>query len=61
MMNSRPYEYRPLRNREIRLLRLKKPTFLQRLVSNTGPAEPEIEIEHVSLDNPPQYEAISYT
>lgn len=52
---SKPYQYRQLGKREIRLLKISLPAMLD----SSNPI-PRLEIEHTPLDSAPQFEALSY-
>lgn len=52
---SKPYQYRQLGKREIRLLKISLPAMLD----SSNPM-PRLEIEHTPLDSAPQFKALSY-
>lgn len=52
---SKPYQYRQLGKREIRLLKISLPAVLD----SSNPM-PRLEIEHTPLDSAPQFKALSY-
>jgi hypothetical protein len=55
------YIYQPLGPRYIRLIKIVRPNLWQRVCGTSEPDQPELQLEDVSLDETPQYEAISYT